>query len=182
MRNFHLTHIAVNLLLIVALAIQPVAVCMANVECATGCSDTTFTCHACGCCEVEQVDDRCSCCSGPAEPNPEEPLEASCCSSQHNAAETTTKDVDEESEVAIDSVECAAGVRSICLCGLDSQPLSDSAPRRIANENRETLSLGSHNLDEDVCNRRHLLVASKYAADVPVPMHFSQVILCIWRL
>jgi hypothetical protein len=182
MRNFHLTHITVNLLLIVALAIQPVAVCMANVECAAGYTDTTFTCQGCGCCEVERADDRCCCCSGSAEPHPEETLEPSCCRSKHKAPESPTEDVDEKSEAAIDSVDGAAGVRSICLCGRDSKPFNDSAPRRIANENRETLSLGSHNLDEDVCNRRHLLVASKYAADVPVPMHFSQVILCIWRL
>jgi len=156
MRNFHLTHIAVNLLLIVTLAIQPLAVCMANVVCSAGCSDASLSCQGCGCCEVERAGDRCCCCSGPAEPNQEETLEASCCSS--------------------------TGVRSICFCACDSQPLSDSAPRRIANENRETLSLGSRSLDEGLRDRRHLLVASEYAVDMPVPLRFSQVILCIWRL
>ena len=49
MRNFHLTRIAVNLLLIVALTIQPVAVCLGSVVGVSGCSETgAFTCGGTG--------------------------------------------------------------------------------------------------------------------------------------
>jgi hypothetical protein len=186
MRNFHLTHIAVNLLLIVALAIQPVAVCLANVDCAVGCSNgTAFACQGCGCCEVERANDRCCCCSGPTRIENEENPEEGCCSSKHRAdakSESSTEDTDEKSAIGIASVEDAAGVRSICLCEQDSQPLSDSTPRRPVSENRDTLSLESHDLDEGVWNCGQLLATTQYGEDVPVSVRFSQVILCIWRL
>jgi hypothetical protein len=186
MRNFPITRAAVNLLLIVALAIQPVAVCMANVDCVAVCSNTTtFICQGCRCCEVEQSDDRCCCCSGPAQAEKDHKAEASCCSSEHDSSakrDPSTADLDEAPAAAIAPGENTAGIRSICWCEQDSQPLSDSSPRRPTSENRDSLSLESSDLDEGAWNRKQLLAATQYGAEVLVPTRFSQVILCVWRL
>ena len=182
MRNFHLTRIAVTLLLIVALAIQPVAVCLANVECGGGCSEAaTFTCQGCGCCEVERADDRCCCCSGSGQEAPEETTEPSCCSGKHKEpqANDSRGNADEASATSIAPVE--PGLRSICLCEQGSTPLSDSSPRQPTSENRDSLSPAS-DLDDTAWGRDRLLAASHYAAGVPPTHRFSQVVLCIWRL
>ena len=183
MRNFHLTRIAVTLLLIVALAIQPVAVCLANVECAEGCSDpVTLTCQGCGCCEVERADDRCCCCGGTTDEVEVETTEPSCCSSKHqdSGASDSFNDADETSATAIAPIE--SGFRSICLCEQDSQPLSDSSPRRPSSEHRDTFSLATSDIEDSVWGCDHLLAASQYATSVPPTHRFSQVMLCIWRL
>jgi hypothetical protein len=73
-------------------------------------------------------------------------------------------------------------VRSICLCEQGSQPLSDSSPRPRINEDREVLSFGFACRDGCDGDRGMLLGVSQYGADVAVAEHFSQVMLCIWRL
>ena len=84
------------------------------------------------------------------------------------------------SATTIASVE--SGLRSICLCEQDSQPLSDSSPRRPTSEQRDTLSLAPGDIYSSVWGRDRLLAASQYATSVPPKLHFSQVMLCIWRL
>ena len=81
MGNFPLTRTALNLLLIVALAIQPVAACAVTADCSVRCSESdTFMCPGCGCCEVEQANDRCCCCSGTAKVTETKSAKPSCCS------------------------------------------------------------------------------------------------------
>jgi hypothetical protein len=181
MRNFHLTRIAVNLLLIVALAIQPVAVCLADVGGGSGCSETgTVTCQGCGCCEVERADDRCCCCSGAAEPEAKEEVEPSCCSGTHHAADESEVSTGQESAPSIAPID--TGVRSTCLCQQESQPLSDSSPRRPTNENRDLVSLDSSDRDESGWNSEHLIAKRLAEAEPAAPSRFAQVMLCIWRL
>ncbi len=184
MRKIHPTAIAVHFLLIVVLAIQPWAVCMAKVDRASGCASTSsFTCQGCGCCEVQRAADRCCCCSGPIEVKTQEKAEASCCSRKHEAF-TDSEPWDEylDSAVATTIVPEDGGVRSICLCSPADHPLGDSSPRRPARDNRDRIALGSTDLDQGVWNRGRLLAATQYFADLPVPERFSQVVLCIWRL
>ncbi len=182
MRNFHLTHIAVTLLLIVSLAVQPLAVCLAGVACASGCSEPpAFSCPGCGCCDVEGAGDRCCCCSGSAQTAPAETAEPSCCSRKHREpqASDSSRNADEASATSITPVE--PGLRSNCLCEQAPPPLSDSSPRQTTSESRDTLALAS-DLDDAVLGRERLLAASHYVTSVPPTHRFSQVVLCIWRL
>lgn len=185
MRNFHLTRIAVNLLLIVALAIQPVAVCLGNVVGGVaGCSQAgAFTCQGCGCCQVDDADDRCCCCSGPVEEEVDQATESSCCSGSHIASEeseSSPENVDDGGVTAIGPIE--TGVRTICLCNRAPQPLSDSSPRRATSDDRDSLSVGSTALDANVWDSGPLLATTHDRANLPVTLHFSQSMLCIWRL
>lgn len=181
MRNFHLTHIAVNLSLIVALAIQPVAVCLANVDGGSDCSETgTVMCQGCGCCEVDRADDRCCCCSSAVEPEAKEEVEPSCCSGKHDAADESEVSTEQESPPSIVPID--AGVRSICLCEQQSQPLSDSSPRRTTSENRDVVSLESPDLDGCGWSSENLIAKGRAESASAARSHFSQVVLCIWRL
>ena len=181
MRNFHLTHIAVNLSLIVALAIQPVAVCLANVGGGSGCSETgTVMCQGCGCCEVDRADDRCCCCGGPAESAEKEEVEASCCSEKQNDHDKKKSSSEQRSVSSMETVD--AGVRSICLCEQQSQPLSDSSPRRTTSENRDLVSLESTDLDGCGWNFENLVAKGQTESVPAARSHFAQVVLCIWRL
>ena len=85
--NFHtilmarLTRIAVNLLLIVAITIQPTTVRALQKACSGDCS-SQFTCQGCGSCEVESPAGRCGCCSGHSDVGSNEESNeeiASCC-------------------------------------------------------------------------------------------------------
>ena len=130
MQNFHITRIAVIPLLIAALAIQPVAVCLANVGGGSGCSKTTGTvmCQECGCCEVERSADRCCCCSGESESYAKEEVGTSCCSGKHDSVERSGSSPEQQSVSLIVPID--AGARSICLCELEDDPLSDWTDRR----------------------------------------------------
>lgn len=183
MRNLHITPIVVNLLLIVSLAIQPVAVCHASVACAPGSVNAdSLTCLGCGNCDVSSAEDLCCCCSDPGGSGLEPSWKSDCCSSRHQTAATSDDDTDDDIAAAIDSAERLAGLRAVCMCDQSSQPLGDSAPRRTTSENRDVFSIGSRGPDNDVVNSGRDLAASSYTADVPVTTHFSQVVLCIWRL
>merc|ERR1712137_699475 len=62
MRNLHPIHVAVNLCLIIALAIQPVAACFGGAGEASNCVEAEpdlFTCGGCGSCDVESDTKRC---------------------------------------------------------------------------------------------------------------------------
>lgn len=183
MRNFPLTHIAVSLLLIVVLAIQPIAICFASAACvADGSNPSTSTCQGCACCEVARSDDLCCCCRAPAQTGQKDEAESSCCSSNGKASAKSDSAAEELANESAGAIENATGVGSICLCEQDRQPLSDSSPRRPASENRVSLSIGSADLGERAWSHEQLLAATQYAAGVPIPTRFSQVVFCIWRL
>lgn len=181
MRNFHLIRIVVTLSLIVTLTFQPVAVCLASVGCFEDCSDSsTLACRDCGCCEVERADDLCCCCCGGAEA-PEEGNEPACCGEKKSTgAEQSPDSVGESAATLIAPVE--SGLRAICLCEQESQPLSDSTPQRPTNDHRDTLSLTGSGPDSGGVRRHLTLAAAQYATNVPPQLRFSQVVLCIWRL
>lgn len=182
MRNFLLTRIAVTLLLIVSLTIQPVVACLASVTCAAGRSEAAaLSCHGCGCCEVVGADDRRCCCSGSAQVLSKGAAEPGCCRHEYKEAQESdsSREVDEASATSIAPLE--SGLRAICLCEQSSPPLGDSSHRQPTSENRDALSLAC-NLDDAVLGRDHLRAASRYVTSVLPTHRFSQVMLCIWRL
>lgn len=186
MRNIRPTHLAVNLMLIVALAIQPVAVCLAGVDCsAVGSLTSTFRCQGCGCCQVEHAADRCCCCCRPIQSEVDVTVETGCCSIRHQAdakVARSSESLHDQPAELIAGVTADSGLRSVCLCGRDSQPLGDSAPPRPTSENRDRLALGASVPEKSIWNLGRLLAISQYAADSSVPQCCSSVILCVWRL
>ena len=195
MGNFPLTHIAVNLSLIVAMAIQPVAACMVSVDRSASCSERdNFMCPGCGCCEVEQADDRCGCCAqapdelGTANDAEQEASEPSCCSHDESAnTESSNVSSDEFDTTAAASkrsepAESESGVRSVCCCMQSSQPLSDSSPRRPVSENRTSLVVGYVGAVGADADEQQLRPPACNATDIRALPHFSQILFCIWRL
>lgn len=182
MRNFHLTRIAVTPFLIVALVIQPASTCIASVECLERCS--ALQPHSglgCSCCKSgEQAFGRC-CRSDVSTSVKVESAETSCCSREHKDSTPANRsgDVDEPSATSIALVE---GVRSICLCEQTSQPMGDSAPRRATIESRVTHCIATSDMDVGVWQRGRLHAAWRDATSMTPTHHFSQVVLCIWRL
>ncbi len=185
MRDFRLIHIAVNLLLIAAVAIQPVAICLANVDGVAGCSKSSAlsACPGCGCCETDHTDDRCCCALANAKP--EEAPQPSCCDSEQDAPRQSTKPASEDQ--SIDEPRANAVVPftfrpSTCLCEQSPQPLSDSSPRRPASEQRDIAAIAATVDDRSPWHAPHGTAKTRYGILPVLPPHFSQVVLCIWRL
>lgn len=185
MRNFRLTHIAVNLSLIVAMMVQPVAVCFASAGGVSSCTNSqhdSFTCPGCGCCEVETASDRCCCCAGSAKTEPNAPVKSSCCSSKH---ESETADVEATTDTKPSKsviTPAKSGVKSICLCEQRSQPLPDPSPRRTSSDSRDIISLDVLDFDQNAWDGNASSLVSKHCACTAFSPHYSQIVLCIWRL
>lgn len=181
MRNFHLTHIAVKLSLIVTLAIQPVALCLANVGGGSGWLETgTVTGQGCGCCDVRDANKHCCCCSGTAESGAKEEVEPGCCSGNHHAAAESKASTGQKLRPSIAPIDTE--LRSICLCDEESQPLSDSSTRRITGKNRDLVSLESPGRNGSGWNSQHLTAKGQAKSASAPQSRLTQVVLCIWRL
>jgi hypothetical protein len=185
MRNSHVTHIAVNLSLIVALALQPVAVCMANVDCAADCpTASAFKCQGCGCCQVERADDRCCCGAGQGKNDSQ--TDTGCRGHASDAAPADETDTaaaaNSLSVTTLVAIAEDRSLRSICLCEQGALPLSDSSPRRPTSENRNTVLTVWTDIADWGCRAGTQAAAMRFADGLPLPSHHFQVMLCIWRL
>ncbi|WP_372721782.1 hypothetical protein [Novipirellula sp.] len=195
---FRLSHIAVILSLIVATMIQPMALGMAGIACAEKC-ETSPRCQGCGCCEVSTAGTPCGCCADKASPTTASPtnaaneasaVAASCCHDSSPAAKsdaanfrTESNDNDRIAEAATVEKTTKSSKVSACLCGVTTQPLGESTPRPPVNElrNLDVLSYLVRVIDAEAVGATvypdgdiggtHLLAA-----------HYSQRVLCIWRL
>lgn len=181
----HLTRIAVNLSLIVALAFQPVAVCLASVDCAADCTRIrSDAASECGCCQVELADNHCCCGVGKSQYQQAAHSGSGCCSKPNEASTQSEAPravapsrVKNALARAYDSV-----VRSVCLCEQKAPPVSDSSPRRSTLENRDNLLLAWTNLDQRGCVSAEQNLAAQLGPRFSVSSHHSQRMLCIWRL
>ncbi len=203
------TRIAVNLLLIVAITIQPTMVCAFRKACSADCS-LQFTCQGCGCCEVESPDGHCGCCSGHSDVSSNEES-ASCCgpgsatsccgpgsAKEHSTASTFEDDPFADMEMANgpladDSLmRCAddqlatyansPGVASGCRCLHAPEVPYAPAPRAPTNEVRELVPL---DFASSVIVEPNQQLPSLFAVDDGPPsaiLHFAQIELCVWRL
>jgi len=172
----HLTRIAFNLSLIVAMAFQPVAVCLASVDCTGGCSQAS---PACGCCHAGRSGNRCCCGVGKSQSSAQGG--SLCCGKADDASvPIETPGADGSSQVnplLVSADESAA--RSVCLCEQDASPFGDSGPRRGTIDNRDTVLLAWTALD---FSGGKGVPTAPYGPALPVPSHHSQLMLCIWRL
>ena len=197
MQLFRITRSAVIPLLIVALAIQPVALCLADRGAQAACLKVTSsvnansaesssadpssaTCQGCGRCNVERPAERCCCCNSEPESAAKEEVGTSCCSEEHAPAESRSSSPERQSASTPASVDAA--VRSIFLCGQRSQPLSDSSPRCPTSENRDHAACDSTVIDESQWDADGLMPIGPTELATAVSSDFAQVMLCIWRL
>lgn len=184
MTRIHFIPAAIKLLLIVALAIQPVTVYANMAEC---CGDGS-TCQGCSCCEVDNASDRRGCCDGP--PAPRE--NRSCCvaetstgSPTESRVRTSAPDHQRSSLTAVAGNRAPAtpsGILRSCSCDQQSQPLSDTSSQRTSSESRHTIAVGYLAFDASLLNEVSASSAEHRSAVLPTPQHVTQVLLCIWRL
>ena len=173
---------AVNLSLMIMLMIQPVVACAAGSGCSAE-SVASLTCSACGNCKATGPQSRCACCCGGEQPTQfRSGADASCCSHQPATRnELQAKRSAEKSTQAENAIGTSV-FRSICLCRLAPQPLNAPTQSPPETEARYVSPLG-------------LLYSASHETDVPGSLpaepprgygpargHFSQVVLCVWRL
>lgn len=175
MRNFQPTQIAVNLLLIVVLAIQPVASCMASGSGGGDCGSGESS--GCGCYQADGSEDGRSCCcrASAAEENAQD----SCCSSHKNSSVNGLSKAAEETSAR--QVVSETFTPHPCLCGNRFPPLSDSSPGYPTCDHRDSLTVSIHIDwgDDESYRLRTKFWSSTYP---PSTNRFSQMVLCIWRL
>lgn len=178
MRNFQPTQIAVNLLLIVVLAIQPVASCMASGSVGRDCGSGEISGDSgCGCCQAGGSGDLRSCCcrASAAEENTQD----SCCSSHEDSLLNGLSKAAEETSAL--QVVSETFTPQPCLCGNRFPPLSDSSPRYPTCDHRDSLSVSIH-IDWGDYESHRLRKKSWSSTFPPSTNRLSQMVLCIWRL
>lgn len=183
MSDFLITRTALNLFLIVALAIQPVAPCLASLDRGACCrASRSAVTNGCQCCLGETAIERGCCCGKQVE---EATATPSCCSgNDHSSTVSATIQgtASSDSEHELVAVDRSEEFRSICLCGRHAPPLKDSSPRSRSNEHRppavDVIS-GQHDAGFGATR----LAFASFGESAPAARaHFSQVHLCIWRL
>jgi len=161
--HFRLIRIVANLLLIVTMMIQPLVACASVSRCAvkSSCSfrsDTNITCSGCDSCQVNGLDDLCCCCN-------DSQSGASCCS-------LSTSSTDDS------NVE----LHSACGCSQSLPPLGESSPKKPTNENRDQILPASEFANVAGADDRYPRDLIAVGQSATTLLHFSQRMLCIWRL
>lgn len=195
------THIAVNLSLVVALTIQPAFAYVTGQDCSADCT-SGFTCQGCGCCDVRSETAKCSCCT----PKPtNDHSHGGCCGHGQSrqtgmlnqseddpfagvAFEDPLPDQTEEPAQTSDGddqpiVAAAAPTLSTsCNCVRSSEPLDAPVQRPPLTELRDILSLNNAlcGVVDSVDKPPHAW--SHDSTQPTITPHFSQIALCVWRL
>ena len=189
MGNFPLTRIALNLSLIVALALQPMATYGTMAGCWAKCSASdALMCPGCGCCEVQDRNDRCCCCRDTDNAAEKEAAKPSCCShdesSDSDVSDAPSADSQKHQHVCelSDSKASELGVRSVCACEQNPQPLSESSPTSPVKESRTSQGVGYVGMKGSENGGWLSLSTVRDRTDVSALAHFSQIVFCIWRL
>lgn len=197
-RNFHtilmarLTRIAVNLTLIVTIAIQPSMVFALRKACAARCA-SQFTCQGCGGCQVDTSGDRCGCCGGNTDVNSDDES-ASCCGhssvrddSPFVETEIANGPVDEQAPSCYTAEDLGTSSKSTavetgCHCLHAPETPCAPVPRSPAGEVRDLVSLGLPFSVNAVPREQRLCVRAFGDVLSLAILHFAQIELCVWRL
>ena len=187
MSNSPLIRIAVNLCLIAAMVIQPMALVAAQGTCAQGgsngsCCQAKTVCHGCKSCEVETDGDLCGCCSGADD-------DAGSCCTKKKAVEPNTdelfgeiSDIVPEPPADQELVEGKIALSS-CMCGIRSEPIAPAPHRVPVPQVRELVVIAY--LDHIASDAGLSVRPDRLASRLPIgdlSPHFSQRFLCIWRI
>ncbi len=184
MSNSPLIRTAVNLCLIAAIVIQPMAFVAGQGACAQRqCCEAQTVCHACNCCEVKTDGDLCGCCSG----NEEDA--GSCCTKiserpKHDELFGEISDVvpeppkSEDEDLVQDRVALSS-----CMCGIRSEPIAPAPHRVPVPQVRELVVIAY--LDHVASDAGLSIRPDQLSSRLPLgdhSPHFSQRFLCIWRI
>lgn len=201
MSHFRSTVAIINLSLVTALVMQQIVAPIAMAGCLRV-GSAHHICQGCGCCEVENSAQLCGCCCGGNGSRSEEDLsrsQHSCCGHEQNAdaessgfAASTVPSDCELVELApqplsgdastLFVVEGKRGLCSTCFCGQKKLPLSAPSPRWSVSINCNEFSSAYWNsTTTDAGKLSGHLVAARGVLARSV-RHFSQVVLCNWRL
>ena len=195
------THIAVNLLLIVAVTMQPSLAYGLQQDCSAGVS-TGYTCQGCGCCKVQSETAKCPCCSGEATTE-----EDGCCGhghkSQHRRATFADDPFDgmelKEGPIPVDSVPVDAEqplndhakqkqvaefavLAAACHCVTAPEPFNAPVPHSPVTELRDVLTVNIACVVDVATSVQPPLSGCFESARRPIEPHFSQIAFCVWRL
>jgi hypothetical protein len=185
MQNLHPIHIAVNLCLIVAMAIQPLATCFGGASESSNCAEVEqnlFTCHGCGSCDVESDTKRCCCCASAEGVKPKAAAEPGCFRGS-DGVRSKTQVADWADKTIAKSIEPVDGeIWQVCLCSRSSESLPDPSPRRGTSENRDTLSIDPPDALRAMRDLLRTPARSKQSEFEVRSLHQTQAVLCIWRL
>ena len=188
MSNSPLIRTAVNLCLIAAIVIQPMAIVAAQGTCAQSsrngsCCEAKTVCIACKCCEVENDGELCGCCSGSKD------AAGGCCTKLAGKPKIDelfgeiSDVVPEPPKSEDESLTQKAVALSSCMCGVHSEPVAPLPARVPAPQSRSFVVIAY--LDHVASDTG--LAARSNAATSHSPIgdrspHFSQRFLCIWRI
>lgn len=188
MNNSPLIHTVVNLCLIPALVIQPIAIMAARGTCAESCRSVacfkaTMVCTGCNRCEVQSAGDMCGCCSG------NEDEAEGCCTTKagkpmFDELFGEISDVVPEpptTEFELSSQE--ATELSSCSCGVHSQPFGPVPCRGAVPHARNIAAIVY--LDPIASDVGLAVRPDRLTARLPIgdfSPRFSQRFLCIWRI
>ena len=191
-------HIAVKLLLIVAMTLQPVMACVGKCCGRVGCGSET-ECTGCACCQVHEEAEKCTCCrKRPAEPRP---LHACCrCSSEGplpvNGAKSESDEPVGELTVddgrSLDPNPASHGMKSqravysigpnACHCRCSSEKYAVPLTRSMQLELLDLMVMDLHVcLDNELTAKPSTSLPVKGTQSVRLP-HFSQISYCVWHL
>ncbi len=145
-------------------------------------------CEGCRCCDVSSPERKCSCCGG----GENAVGEKNCCLDDTESDETLELKVIvvstiepasvDGSESRVSESQPSEAVSSSCGCGVESPPLSESAPLRPTVPPRESVAIRYSGL-ADLFGASMLPRPTRCDVGEVLPSpHFSQVQLCIWRL
>lgn len=194
------TQIIVNLLLIVAITMQPTLTFAYQQGCSADCT-SGFTCQGCGYCKVQSETAKCPCCSGGVSDE-----RHSCCGhgdrdksqqaekpsidyadpfagmvlEEGPAPESTEQPYNENQSNGHEGAEPT--VATTCHCVSNPDPLDAPAPRYPITELRDVLISSSAHCDLVYSADEHPLASTLDAAPAPVALHFTQISYCVWRL
>lgn len=194
------TRIIVNLLLIVAITMQPTLTFAFQQGCSVDCT-YEFTCQGCGCCKVQSETEKCPCCSGGVSDEHQ-----SCCGhanrgESQQAEEQTLDDADPFAGMVLEAGPVPENyeqptnqtqpdtrlaengtLSSSCQCLSKRDPLDAPTPRSPLTELRDVLSLSAAQGCAVYTTVKQPRAYPVDAASAPAAPHFSQVSYCVWRL
>lgn len=190
------THIAVNLLLIVALSMQPGLAYALGQDCSAGVS-AGFTCQGCGCCTVQSETAKCPCCSVEATTDDGEccghgqrkrPRVATFADDPFAGMKLQKGPVPEDSEPPCneDSPQVQAddvvALAAACHCVTAPEPFGAPAPRSPTTELREVLNVNIACVGDVSVSEKPPLSGFFEFSRRPIEPHLSQIAFCVWRL
>ena len=199
-------HIAVNLLLIVALTLQPGLAYAVQQHCSAGIVGG-IACQGCGSCKVHSESAKCPCCGVEAADK-----QGGCCGhrDQHTCGDSTVTsapfagmmpEVGPATENPVpkirapqDSVQLcdddrpqvrtasATALAVCCHCVSAPEPSGGPVPRSSTPELRDVLTITICCDGDEILSAQPPLSPAFNVAHRPVVDHFSQIAFCVWRL